>query len=189
MILLFVCNNTETLHLSNIKVQQGRSLDEALNFSRLETITDIGAYCLMPNHFHILAKERVENGISLFMKKLLTAYSMYFNKKYERTGTLFQGRFKAQHAADDRYLKYLFAYIHLNPVKIFRPLWREKGGNIFAIKKYLDSYTYSSLKDYIGEKRQFGKILRSEVFPKYFRTTSDFIEDMNEWLAYNQEII
>ena len=58
------------------------------------------------------------------MQKLLTAYTMYFNKKNERTGPLFSGMFKATHANEDEYLKYLFSYIHLNPIKLIEPLWK-----------------------------------------------------------------
>ena len=74
----------------------------------------IGAYCLMPNHFHILITPLVEEGVSKFMQKLSTAYVMYFNQKYKRVGALFEGKFKSQYAGDDRYLKYLFSYINKN---------------------------------------------------------------------------
>ncbi len=72
----------------------------------------------MPNHFHILFKQEKEQGITTFMQKLSTAYVMYYNKKYKRSGGLFEGKFKSKYAGEDRYLKYLFSYIHLNPLKI-----------------------------------------------------------------------
>src|SRR3989338_2657209 len=86
--LLFVCNSKKPVVFKTI---QGLPLDE---IDRGETLVDIGSYCLMPNHFHLLIREKMENGISLFMEKLSTAYSMYFNKKNERTGGLFEGTFK-----------------------------------------------------------------------------------------------
>src|SRR3989338_5483185 len=99
----------------------------------------------MPNHFHLLLKEIEMGGISQFMGKLSTAYSMYFNKKYERTGSLFEGRFKSSRIANDNYLHYLFAYIHLNPIKLIEPMWKEKGINDFArAKEFLGRYNYSS---------------------------------------------
>ncbi|OGJ11058.1 hypothetical protein A2467_03325, partial [Candidatus Nomurabacteria bacterium RIFOXYC2_FULL_36_8] len=113
--LLYICNSNKSITLRNISD----------NFDRGETIVDIGAYCIMPNHFHVLCYEKIENGISTFMKKLSTAYAMYFNKKYIRTGILFQGRFKSEHANTDGYLKYLYAYIHLNPAKLKNPKWKE----------------------------------------------------------------
>ena len=92
-----------------------------LDLPRKETLVDIGAYCLMPNHFHLLIRETAEGNISRFMLKLQTGYPMYFNKKYQRTGALFEGKFKAKHITNDNHLKYLFAYLHLNPVKITDP--------------------------------------------------------------------
>ncbi len=77
-----------------------------------DVLISIGAYCLIPNHFHILVRQENEKGISLFMQKLSTAYVMYYNKKYKRTGSLFEGKFKSKYAGEDTYLKYLFSYIH-----------------------------------------------------------------------------
>ncbi|MEK7095926.1 MAG: transposase, partial [Patescibacteria group bacterium] len=56
-------------------------------------LVDILAFVLMPNHFHLILRQRVENGIVKFLQKIGTGYTMYFNKKYERVGSLFQGRF------------------------------------------------------------------------------------------------
>ena len=98
--LLFVANSDTSVHLSNF---QGLSL---LEIPRGSSIVDIGAWCLMPNHFHLLVKEKQSGGISLFMKKLLTGYSMYFNTKYERKGTLFDRPFKGKHLNSDVYLRH-----------------------------------------------------------------------------------
>ncbi|MBU3925748.1 transposase, partial [Patescibacteria group bacterium] len=141
--LLFACNSKKPVVFKNI---QGLPLEE---IERGETIVDIGAYCLMPNHFHLLVREKTENGISMFMEKLFTAYSMYFNKKNERTGRLFEGIFKATHANKDQYLKYLFAYIHLNPVKLIDLKWKENSiTDKEKAKKFLKEYAYSSYLDY-----------------------------------------
>ena len=113
--LIYACNSEKPVVFKTI---QRLPLEE---IDRGETIVDTGAYCLMPNHFHFLMREKKESGISAFLEKILTAYSKYFNKKYNRTGRLFESNFKAQHANDDNYLKYLFAYIHLNPVKNIEP--------------------------------------------------------------------
>ena len=84
LFLMYICNTQKSIVL--------REIDEL--FDRGEAIIEIGAYCLMPNHFHILVREKIENGISTYMRKLLTAYSMYFNKKYKRSGKLYEGVFK-----------------------------------------------------------------------------------------------
>lgn len=176
--LLFFCNSTEPVITKTI---QGPTLDK---IKRTGQLVDIGAYCLMPNHFHILFKERTENGISLFMQKLSTAYSMYFNKRNERTGGLFEGKFKAVHVDSDEYLKYLFAYIHLNPVKMIDPEWKENGiADTEEAQNYLEKYSYSSYLDYTGMKREEGSILDINAFPQYFADFKEFDEFINEWLS------
>ena len=82
------------------------------------------AYCLMENHFHLLIYQEVDpEAISLLMKSVATAYTMYFNKKYQRTGHLFQGVFKASRITDDSYLLHITRYIHMNPRSYIRYKW------------------------------------------------------------------
>lgn len=153
-----------------------------------EKLVACGAYCLMPNHFHILVKEVREGGITEFMRKLLTAYTKYFNKKHKRTGPLFESRFKAEHIDTDEYLKYLYAYIHLNPVKLIEPAWKEKGiKDLPRAKKYLESYRYSSYADYALGKREESVILSPGEFPEYFEKRKDFAEFVTDWLDYQRE--
>ncbi|HUW22370.1 MAG TPA: transposase, partial [Candidatus Bathyarchaeia archaeon] len=95
-------------------------------------------FCLMPNHFHFLIKQKRKKGISSLMHALLTTYSMYFNYKYERVGSLFQGRFKAKLVDKDDYLLHLSRYIHLNPKEVY--------------KKPLQTYLYSSYRFYLESK-------------------------------------
>lgn len=118
-----------------------------------EQLVEIVCFCLMPNHFHLLVKQIKDDGISLYMKKLGTGYSCYFNNKYERSGALFQGRFKSKHIDNDAYLTHLTKYIHLNPVDLIEPEWKEKGlANPLAAKDFLKNYSWSSFKDYVGIK-------------------------------------
>ena len=145
------------------------------------------AYSLMQNHFHILVKEIVEGGISDFMEKLLTAYAMYFNKRYKRVGPLFQGTFKAEHVDRDEYLKYLFAYIHLNPVKLIEPQWKERGvRDKKKAEQYLKTYRFSSYLDYIGVDREDRLILTREEAPDYFTDIYEFEDFVRDWLAYKE---
>jgi len=82
---------------------------------RLEDqLVDIAAYCLNPNHFHFILRQKKDSGISEFMRKLGTGYTMYFNKINSRTGVLFQGRFKSVHINSNEYLLYLSAYVNCN---------------------------------------------------------------------------
>lgn len=95
---------------------------------------DLLAYCLMPNHFHLLIKQLEKGGMKNFIHSLLLRYSRYFNQKYKRVGPLFQGRYKAVLIDNDSYLLHLSRYIHLNP------------------SEYVSNLTqaYSSYSDYLG---------------------------------------
>ncbi len=181
--LLYVCNSTKSIDVRELKENT-----EGLPFGKIdrgETIVDIGSWCLMPNHFHILVKEKMEGGITKFMLKLATAYSMYFNKLYNRSGRLFQGPFQSSHINKDEYLKYLFAYIHLNPIKLIDFNWKEIGiSNKSLAQSHLSNYQYSSYFDYIGTTRDFSLILNKEAFPNYFLGSHDFTHFVNDWLTY-----
>ena len=96
-------------------------------------------YCLMPNHVHLLMRQNGDEPIERFIHRLHTAYTMYFNIKYERIGAVFQGRFKAKLIETDEYLIHVSRYIHLNPLEILHV----QGP---ALK--LDKYPWSSLKEY-----------------------------------------
>ena len=183
--LLYLSNSSERV---DIKLQ-GRTLEKILLIDRNDILLDIVAYCLMPNHFHLLIKVREENVVGKFMQKMLTAYTMYFNKKYERTGSLFQGKFKSSHVGDDRYLKYLFAYIHLNPVKLIDPPWKENGiTDKDAAEKFLQKFKYSSFLDYTQTyKRLPHKIINPEILPAYAENEKDFERMVFEWLSYTKE--
>lgn len=184
LILLYLCNGANPVDISK-HFSEGRSFAEILDIERGEQMADIGAYCLMPNHFHLLVREKKENGTSLFMRKLLTGYSMYYNKKYKRSGSLFEGKFKATHADKDEYLKYLFSYIHLNPIKLIDSEWKENGiSDKEKAKQYLKDYKYSSYFDYITNNNEMN-ILNKFEFPDYFDGFKDFENFIDEWLNYD----
>jgi REP element-mobilizing transposase RayT len=169
------------------KLIQGKSLDE---IDVGEKIVSVGAYCLMNNHFHILLKESVEGGITKFMSKLMTAYSMYFNKKYNRTGALFETEFKAKHLDTDEYLKYILSYIHLNPIKLIQSDWKEKGiSDKISAKAFLRDYSFSSYLDFFGVRREEQIILNTKAFPEYFLEYKDFENFIDEWLSFDDETL
>ena len=163
--LLYLSNSDSPVHLSN---HQDSTLMNLFQVERGKRLVDIGAYCLMPNHFHIMLQQREDGGISKFMQKLTTGYTMYFNLRHDRNGSLFQGKFKSSHAAEDRYLKYLLSYIHLNP-------------DGYA------NYTYSSYKDFIVATRPQSKILNNDFLPVYFESQDAFDNELKDWLAYRDE--
>jgi putative transposase len=99
----------------------GIRLDRILHNNLCDEV-ELLSFALMPNHFHFILKQKTTTGMQKFMKRLLTAYSIYFNSKYKRVGPLFQGIYKAVLISNDQYLLHLSRYIHLNPLKCYPPL-------------------------------------------------------------------
>jgi len=117
--------------------------------AKSESLVDIVAYCLNSNHFHFILRQVSENGISEFMKRLSGGYTWYFNNRRERSGTLFQGRFKAVHVDSNPYLLHLSAYVNLNNSahkvnKTYRSSWgeymRENSGSLCKKDIILDQF-------------------------------------------------
>lgn len=165
------------------KRTQMRDKKQTIDMSISICLVSIGAYCLMPNHFHVLIKQEIDEGAKIFMHKVSTAYVMYYNKKYKHTGSLFEGRFKAKHVIDDRYLKYLFAYIHMNPLKIFDQNWKTKAKSKHVsatMLAYLSHYQHSSFKEYISNKFS---IINKNAFPNYFPTKKLTIKSITTWFV------
>ena len=184
--LLYLTNTTTTLHRSNLK---NLKYDELFTIPRKEPLVDIGAYALMPNHFHILLYEKSGSDISRFMQKPGTAYTMYFNIKRERSGGLFTKPFRARHVSDDNYFQYVIDYIHLNPLELFNPSFKKttpmsrRRLDIGVVTK-LEAYPFSSLPDFNDIIRPSRTILEEEVFEIYQKkTTKQMIENA---LAYEE---
>ncbi len=123
-----------------------------INSSR-KLLVHIYAFCLMPNHYHLLISPVVENGVSLFMKKLSMGYTKYFNERHIRSGALWQGKHKKVLIENDAHFMYIPYYIHLNALDMAYPQWRQ--GNVRNPSKaleYLNKYRWSSHQDYNGIK-------------------------------------
>ncbi|MDP3764232.1 MAG: transposase [bacterium] len=184
LMLLYLCNNNDRVDINELLLE-GRSFPDIFDVNTGDDITALGAHVLMPNHFHLLARETVEGGLSKFMGKVSTGYSMYFNKRHDRSGSLFQGRFQAKHIERDEYLKYIFAYTHLNSIKLIEPNWKETGiKNKLAAQNFLNGYNYSSYLDYVGVQRLEQKIINKKAFPDYFDGVKDFDDFILDWLSY-----
>lgn len=184
--LLYISNCPENFNLFDLK---RNSNFDVFTVERKSNLVAIGAYCLMPNHFHLLSTPVIEDGLSKFMQKLTTAYSMYFNRKYKRTGGLFEGKFKAEHAPNDNYLKYLFSYIHLNPLKLIDKNWKERG---LKDKKqavsFLSTYDFSSYKSYMDPKNLKARILNVKTFPQYFTDQKAFKSEIFDWINFRNDL-
>jgi len=108
---LSALNNTDSSKKTSNK--RNYKKDSAV-FGDGDKLVKIVAYCLLPNHFHLLLKQQSENGISIFMQRLGTSYTKFFNDHNDRTGSLFQGKFKASHLSGEFALPTLSAYVNLN---------------------------------------------------------------------------
>ena len=190
--LLFLCNSHKNINFRTGIIEKKIS---AWDFERGDTLVSIGAWVLMPNHFHIyltgsrsLASGEVSNSIIIFLQKLSTAYVKYFNAKYKHTGSLFEGKFKSVHVKDDIQSKYLFSYIHLNPVKLIQSGWKENGiKNIRTALNFLNSYKWSSFHFFKGKKLSENVIINIKDFPDYFKTIESFDEEILEWFSKSPE--
>jgi len=182
----------ETLYLVNSEEPLRRddfdslTFEETLQTPRKKNLVVVGAFCLMPNHFHLVLKEIEEGGITKFMHKLGTAYTMYFNARYKRTGNLFMKPFRARHIDEDRYFQHLINYLHCNPAELYEPEWKVgKINNLKTLVEKLIEYPYSSLGAYGNKKSLLRAILDEEVFD--IARTLPVIQMIEEARAYYLE--
>src|SRR3989344_4725048 len=148
---LYILNNfLEIPHHFDIRTLTPRELLEPR-----KPFVNIAAGCLMDTHYHLVMDPLAENGISALMHKVGVSYSMYFNKRHERTGRLFESTFKAKHIDRPEYAEYITHYIHLNPAVLFN------DGSPQSRLGGIEQYQWSSLPDYLGEKSGFSLLLSS----------------------------
>lgn len=160
--LLFLCNSTT--HFKHAGRIQKVSFAELVRND--ETLVDIVVYAMMPNHFHLLVREHTQGGITKFMQRLLTAFSMYMNKKYDRTGPLMCRPFRAKHVDTDEYFRWLVSYIHSNPIEIIEEEWKQKMvREPKEAAAFLKSFEYSSYPDYFVADRAAAKIINKAALP------------------------
>ncbi len=148
-----------------------------------EILVEILCYCLMPNHFHLVLKQLKPNGISKFMHKLGTGYTLYFNQKHKRSGRLFQNSFRGILIEDDKYFLHLSRYIHLNPIKLIFSKWEEKGVKSWKkANEFLQRYKWSSYLDYT-DMPNTPFILKKDFLQGYFKDSMDYKKFVNEWMV------
>ena len=158
-------------HIKEIRLTDGR-----------KPLVDILAFCLMPNHFHLLLRQKEENGISKFMNKIGVGYTNYFNLKYERVGPLFQGAFKAVLINDESQFLYIPYYIHLNPLDLKIPNWKENGIDKPRIAiEFLNSYKWSSHRDYAGRSNFIG-IINTRFLDEIFISSENYQKDLKNFM-------
>lgn len=172
-------NNTSRLLMNDIVSRSSRQEQERTR------IVDIHGWCLMGNHYHLLLSGRRDGGISDFLRKLNVGYAKYFNEKYKRTGTLFQGRTKKIRINSDAHYLYILHYIHLNPLDFLKgaETWRAlRIKNMNAALAHIEKYRWSSYRDYTG-KPNFPSIMTTSTFGPFFgnnykKALTDHLKDI-----------
>lgn len=140
-----------------------------------KNFVDLISYCFMPNHFHLLIKQLVDGGISKYLSNLSNSYTRYFNTKYERTGAILQGKFKAVHIKSNEQLLHVSRYIHLNPY----------SASIIKKQQDIISYPYSSITKLSTSKVESSLIINQF---KNIRSYYQFVLDQAEYQKNLQQI-
>ena len=122
---------------------------------------ELTAFCLMPNHFHLIIKEVEESGVARYMQRVLNSYTKYINTKYKKSGHLFQGPYKAVHVNGNIQLLHLSAYIHKNPRELRG--WKNKEIN----------YEWSSYQDFVLKNR-WDTLIVPQIITEQFKNENDY---------------
>jgi putative transposase len=141
-----------------------------------QELVEIFCFCLMPNHFHFLVRQKEDEGVSKFMSQIQNSYTRYFNIKNKRVGSLFQGSFKAVMVETDEQLIHVSRYIHLNPYSSY----------VVKSMKDLNVYPWSSLPDYLGEEHY--SFLKKELILGLFKDTKDYRDFVFNQAEYQREL-
>lgn len=147
-----------------------------------ELLVEIIAFCMMPNHYHLLLRPLTDDALKIFLKKLNMGYAKYFNEKYDRSGALFQGRYKSVPVTREQHFIYLPYYIHLNPLDLVTPEWRDKKmRDSKKAMQFLEKYCWSSHLDYLG-KKNFPSVTQRDFLTQFFETPQQYEKNIRWWL-------
>ncbi|OGN13469.1 MAG: hypothetical protein A3J47_03880 [Candidatus Yanofskybacteria bacterium RIFCSPHIGHO2_02_FULL_43_22] len=179
---LYELNNEDRVESTFGAFKNDPALANVTKRKQRKLLVDILAFCLMPNHYHLLLAPRVENAIPKFMSKINIGYAKYFNQKYERTGALFQGRYKKILVTENIHFLHLPFYIHFNPLDLSYPEWRDnKISNPKKALEFLESYRWSSHLDYLGIKN-FPSVLNMDLLKEIFDGQNGYKKLTNSYL-------
>ncbi|HRN96350.1 MAG TPA: transposase [Candidatus Levybacteria bacterium] len=164
------------IYLKPIKavLESYANLPFRLQIKNLHKEVDCLAYCLMPDHFHLLLKQTSANGVTKLMKQVTHAYTEYYNKKYHTTGPLMQGRYKAVAIEKDQHLLQIARFIHLNPI-------------IAQLSEKAGEYTWSSMKEY--ENSSLDTICNKRLILSYYSSEKVLSQFVNNKEDYSRHIV
>lgn len=175
---LYYQNQNLSLGYSHFIVQSRERKAEILKQLKLrkKILVEIITFCFMPNHFHCLLKQVVDNGISKFLSDFTNSYTRYFNTKSQRQGPLFQGKFKAVRIETDEQLLHTNRYIHLNPYTSY----------VVKTLKQLENYPYSSFPEYLGKTK--ANFCHKKLILNNFKTIKTYQEFVFNQADYQRRL-
>lgn len=185
LMLMHVCNNTDTSYTKF----RDKKPNEIFSIERKpeNELCEIGAYCLLDNHFHFALKEKEQGGIAKFMMRLANAYTQYFNFAYGNKGSIFQGKYKLKHTSTDAYYRSIITYIHLNPI------WKHEYRDILEDPVKFEEifnkavmFNFSSFHDLVFGSRFQRTLLNTKNFPDLYNKIM-LLDDVRKWLLYRAE--
>ena len=179
---LYELNNEDRVETTFHSFKEDPNLTDIASRKQRKLLVDVHAFCLMPNHYHLLLSPKKEGGVSKFMTKVNIGYAKYFNEKYQRVGALFQGRYKQITVTDETHLLHLPFYIHFNPLDLSHPEWRDnKISDPKGALEFLKSYRWSSHLDYLGVKN-FPSVLTMGPLKDIFGKNDDYKKLINNYM-------
>ncbi len=167
-----------------LRNHQNVTTEDALKIAKNgKKLVDVVCYSIMPDHYHLLLKEKIEGGITSFIHKCNISIAKYINIKTERHGPLFENLFKSKHVANNNYLLHLSLYIHLNPLDfLIGKQWREHEiKNWDQIKNRLINYPYSSLKNFLNANYKNRIISGAEIITDQFKNKKEYELFLRGW--------
>ncbi len=146
------------------------------------------SYALMPNHYHFFLQQTQDDGIPKFFHKLNKGYSNYFNNRNDRTGALFEGKYKAKHIDNNAYFDYVLLYIHLNPLDLTDHKWRDGIVDDWdSAMKFIEKYPWSSHNFYKGTGQKY-PVVDEDLAIQFLENIDDYKEAMTEWPSRNLKV-
>lgn len=144
-------------------------------------LVDIAALCLMGNHYHLLIRQTREDGITRFMHRLSMGYAKYFNRRYKRSGALFEGEYRAIHVQRDAHFLHLPRYIVLNALDGSEYTWRLGSVDDWdGAERFLDAYPWSSHHVHIGRRQEL-PVVDERSSAELFVSPDDYRACLRAW--------
>jgi len=155
-----------------------------------DPLVKILSFNLVGNHYHLFLQQLQDGGISKFIHRLQKTYSLNFNNRNDRKGTLFESSFKARHIDNDAYFLHISRYIHLNALDLQFPEWREGWIKDWkSAEKVLNSHRWSSHHTYL-EKPQSLPLIDESFIKSQFPTIDIYMKFLSSWAGsgYMQDL-